>query len=231
MLLIKGSLLGLLQLAVVAALLIVPAGLFAGDWGWTRGWQVLTVYGVVQQVCIVWLAIRAPESLEARLRPLSGPSQPAADRVATGLIILSGSACVAFMPLDVLIWQIFAPTGAGIAFVAGAIMMLGFGLIIWTLYENRFAIPIVEDQSSDRQKLVDTGPYAIVRHPMYLGALVFLIGLGPCVGSLASLVMVVPVFLALVMRIRIEERMLVATLAGYEAYQSRRPYRVIPLIW
>lgn len=231
MLILRGSALGLLQFVVVAALLILPAGLFAGQWVWPRGWAVLAAYALVQQASIVFLALCAPESLEARLRPLSGASQPPEDRTATALIILTASVCLIVVPVDTLIWQVLPATGVVTGLAGGGVALAGYGLIIRTLFENRFAIPVVDDQADQGQQLVDTGPYAYVRHPMYLGALLFLIGLGPCLGSFASLFAVLPVFLALAWRVRIEERLLIDTLEGYTAYRTRVPYRIVPLVW
>lgn len=230
MLLIRGSAAGLVQWAILAVLLIGPAGL-AGTWDWARGWQFLIGYGVVQQISVAFLALYAPASLEARLHPMTSAEQPAEDRFATLVIIASLTVALVFIPLDAT-WLYLLPSGGIVAGGSGfGLLLAGYGIIIWTLLENRFAVPIVQDQSGAGQVVVDTGPYAFVRHPMYAGALILLAGMGLFLGSLASLVFVPVVAMALRWRVRIEERMLLEVLPGYQAYCDKVRWRIAPLIW
>lgn len=104
-------------------------------------------------------------------------------------------------------------------------------LILWTIFANSFAIPIVEDQSATGQVLIDSGPYALVRHPMYLGLLPFLLGIGLWLQSWASLPLIVLILPALAGRIQVEEKMLLATLDGYAEFTKQRRYRLLPGIW
>ena len=89
MLIIRGMLGGLFQLTIIAALLIVPAGLAVGEWGWLRGWQLIGCYGAAMFASTIAMAIWAPDSLEARLRPPSSSTQPFEDKVATFFLISS----------------------------------------------------------------------------------------------------------------------------------------------
>lgn len=231
MLIIRGILGGLFQLAIIAALIIVPAGLAAGAWDWVRGWQFIGGYGVVMMTAIIAVGIFAPRSLEARLKSRASEKQPAKDKIATFFVILSIGLYFVFIPLDVFLWQLLGQP-AGIIPIIGAVLFLGgYALIIWTIFANSFAIPIVEDQSDQGQTLIDTGPYAFVRHPMYLGILFYLSGIGLFLQSWASLPMLIPVLLALILRIRIEEKTLLETLDGYTEFSEKRPYRLLPFVW
>ena len=231
MLVIRGIIGGLFQLAIIAFLLIVPAGLAADEWGWLRGWQYILCYGFVMILVVIALALFAPNSLEARLRPLASHDQPFNDKVATFLIVAAITLYFVFIPLDVFVWQLLGQPSQMVSILGAIFSACGYALITWTIYTNSFAIPIVEDQSEQGQVLIDTGPYAIVRHPMYLGILPFFTGMGLWLQSWASLPLIGIIVLALVVRIRIEERTLLASLDGYSEFCQRRPYRLLPLVW
>ncbi len=231
MLIVRGILGGLFQLAIIASLLIVPAGLAAGEWGWSRGWQFVGCYGVIMLASTIAMALLAPDSLEARLRPPVSSKQPVEDKVATFVLLFAIMLYLVFIPFDVFVWQILGQPSQVISALGAILFACGYALIMWTIFINSFAIPIVEDQSGQGQILIDTGPYAIVRHPMYLGLLPFLAGIGLWLQSWASLPLIGMVVLALAGRIRVEERTLVATLDGYAEYRRRCPYRLLPLVW
>lgn len=231
MLIIRGILGGLFQLAIIGALILVPAGLAAGEWGWTRGWQFVGGYGLVMMTVIIAMALFAPKSLEARLKSPNSERQPARDKIATFLVISSIFLYFIFIPLDVFLWQFLGQPSDRVAYVGAFLCAGGYGFVTWTVFANSFAIPIVEDQSGQGQVLVDTGPYGIVRHPMYLGVLVFLAGLGLYLQSWASLLLLLPVILTLTLRIRIEEKTLLTTLEGYPQFCQNRPYRLLPFVW
>jgi len=101
----------------------------------------------------------------------------------------------------------------------------------WVFRENSFAAPVVKIQDERNQKVVTTGPYRFVRHPMYAGGLFYFFALPFMFGSWLGLA-VVPIFIALLLaRIPIEERMLRNDLAGYDAYAARVRYRLVPGVW
>jgi protein-S-isoprenylcysteine O-methyltransferase Ste14 len=98
-------------------------------------------------------------------------------------------------------------------------------------HENTFAAPVVRVQAERAHHVIDTGPYAVVRHPMYASAFLYLIGIPLLLGSWYALWMV-PVFVAgLASRAVFEERLLRRTLPGYADYVSRVRYRLIPGVW
>ncbi len=231
MLIIRGVLGGLFQLAIIALLLIGPAGLAAGEWGWPRGWQFVGCYGVIMLASTIAMALLAPNSLEARLRPPASAKQPAEDKVATSVLLLAIALYLVFIPFDVFVWRIFGQPSQMVSALGVVLFVSGYALIVWTIFANSFAIPIVEDQSEQGQILIDTGPYAIVRHPMYLGILPYLAGIGLWLQSWASLPLIGMVVLALAGRIRVEERILLASLDGYAEYCQRHSYRLLPFVW
>jgi protein-S-isoprenylcysteine O-methyltransferase Ste14 len=191
----------------------------------------LLVFGIVNSIAIVVLARLAPASLEARLMKPSAKSQPAADRIITAIFILLLLSWFAFVGVDVLRLRLLPLPGIGASVLGVALAVAGYGLIWATLFQNAFAAPIVKDQSERGQVLIDTGLYAYIRHPFYLGFLLFLAGLALWLESYASLLTMLPPLACLIARISVEERTLKEKLSGYGDYTKRVRYRLIPFVW
>jgi protein-S-isoprenylcysteine O-methyltransferase Ste14 len=109
------------------------------------------------------------------------------------------------------------------------LIVVGFYLVFLVFKENSFASGTIEVGSG--QCVIATGPYALVRHPMYVGALVMLVGVPLALGSLWGLVALIPMTVVLVARLLDEEKFLARNLAGYCEYQSKVRYHLLPLIW
>lgn len=227
MLIVRGLLGGLFQIALFTALLLIPAG----TWHWPRAIQFLVVYGVIMLVSIVALARLAPASLEARLEVPVAKSQPMADRVVTSFIILSFIAWCVFVPIDVFHMQLLPPPSFAVSIFGAALWVAGYGFVMTALFQNAFAVPTVRDQSERGQVLIDTGLYGRIRHPLYLGFLLFLVGLALWLESYASVLALPLVFASLVARIFVEERTLRETLPGYAGYMGKVRYRLVPFVW
>lgn len=228
---LKGLLGAVTQWAFFWAVVILPAGIFAGEWGWERGWQFLAVYAAMLLPTTLLLAIFAPASLEARLRAPASAEQPKDDKIASAVLFTALILYLLFQPFDALFWQLLGSPPSLLSYVGLACSVAGYLFVVWTIVVNNFAIPIVEDQTEAGQVLVVTGPYAIVRHPMYLGMLFLFPGIGLWLGSMASLPLAAVLIAGFVLRIHAEEKTLVATLPGYQDFQRRRRYRLIPLVW
>lgn len=227
MLLIKGLLGALFQIALFAVLLFLPAG----TWNWPRAILFLMVYGLLLLVSTVVLARLAPASLKARLTAPIDKSQPMADRVITSFLFLSFIAWFVLIPIDVFHLQLLPPPHFTVSVFGAALFLTGFGILITALFQNAFAVPIVRDQSERGQVLIDTGLYARVRHPMYFGFLLFLIGIALWLESYASLLALPFVFVFVIARIFVEEKTLQETLPGYVEYMAKVRYRLISFVW
>ncbi len=116
--------------------------------------------------------------------------------------------------------------------VLGAIItVLGFAVTARVLLENSFAAPVVRVQRERGQHVIDTGPYALVRHPMYAAASLFLAGMPLLLGSWLGFVGVALIIIGMASRSVAEENMLRRELPGYAAYMRQVRYRLIPHIW
>jgi protein-S-isoprenylcysteine O-methyltransferase Ste14 len=95
--------------------------------------------------------------------------------------------------------------------------------------ENTFTSATIE--TGAEQKVVSTGPYAVVRHPMYIGALIMLLGVPLALGSWWGLLTVIPMKLVIVFRLLDEEKFLTKNLSGYSEYKNKVKYRLVPFVW
>ncbi len=227
MFLIKGLIGAILQIAFFGALLLIPAG----TWQWTEANQFLYCYGFLTLVSTVFLAIKAPRSLEARMEMPMNESQPLSDRIATTFLLVFLVGWFVFIPIDIFHLKLLAPPQHSISILGGAASLLGYGIMITALYQNEFATPVVRDQSDRGHELRDTGLYGLVRHPFYTGFILFCLGMALWLQSYAALIAGLLPITALIGRIYAEEKILQETLPGYREYMSRTRYRIIPFVW
>jgi len=113
--------------------------------------------------------------------------------------------------------------------MADLLVLGGYGVFVLVLRENRYASRIVE--VADRQTVVDTGPYAVVRHPMYSRVIVLYLCSPVALGSFLAVIPAALLIPILILRIRNEEDVLSRDLPGYDAYKKRVRYRLFPGIW
>ena len=227
MFLIKGLIGATLQIAFFGALLLIPAG----TWQWTEANQFLYCYGFLTLVSTVFLAIKAPRSLEARMELPMNESQPLSDRIATTFLLVFLVGWFVFIPIDIFHLKLLAPPQYSISILGGAASLLGYGIMLTALYQNEFATPVVRDQSDRGHELRDTGLYGLVRHPFYTGFILFCLGMALWLQSYAALIAGLLPITALIGRIYAEEKILQETLPGYKEYMSRTRYRIIPFVW
>ena len=227
MFLIKGLIGATLQIAFFGALLLIPAG----TWQWTEANQFLYCYGFLTLVSTVFLAIKAPRSLEARMEMPMNESQPLSDRIATTFLLVFLVGWFVFIPIDIFHLKLLAPPQYSISILGGAASLLGYGIMLTALYQNEFATPVVRDQSDRGHELRDTGLYGLVRHPFYTGFILFCLGMALWLQSYASLIAGLLPITGLIGRIYAEETILQKTLPGYREYMSRTKNRIIPFIW
>jgi protein-S-isoprenylcysteine O-methyltransferase Ste14 len=180
---------------------------------------------------IVWLYRNDPALLSERFRRPGSGGQSASDRLwvyAIGLVFL---AWIALMPLDARRFRWSPPFSPWLE-SAGAVLLVGSVIFMFRSFrDNTFLSPLVRVQSERGQRVVTTGVYGIIRHPMYLGAALMFIG-GPLLtGSLTALALGVAMTALLVIRIQAEEKLLAAKLEGYTDYKSNVRYRLVPFIW
>ena len=199
----------------------------AGTLDWPRGWTVLAVFFGCAGIITVWLWFRDKALLERRVKAGPGAEADPMQNVVQALAGLVFLSIIAVPGLDRRFGWSHVPLAVSIA---GDVMVaLGFLFVFLTFRENSFTAGTIE--VAEGQHVVDTGPYAVVRHPMYAGALVLLVGLPLGLGSWWGLIAPVAMIPVLVWRLTREEAFLAANLAGYGDYRARVRYRLAPIVW
>jgi protein-S-isoprenylcysteine O-methyltransferase Ste14 len=220
--------------AVLAVLLLVPAG-FApgGTWLWSRAWGFLAVYGAIAVVGYAALAVLRPASFDVRMQGVvakKAQKQPLIDAVGATIFMAYMAAWLAFIPLDVF-WLHLAPPPPLALSLAGVLATVaGVAVTFVAVAQNQFAAPTVQDQSARDQSVVDTGLYGVIRHPLYAGNLLSYAGVALWLGSYVALAGVLVILLFTVARILVEEAYLRANLPGYADYARRVRSRLIPFV-
>jgi protein-S-isoprenylcysteine O-methyltransferase Ste14 len=215
------------NVALYAFLLFVPAGTAH----WWRAWVFLAVT-LVATVAAVWSIFPDNAGLFAeRSRGVIQKGQPLWDRILVILLVVSYVAQIIFIPLDVFRLHLMAKPGTLVSFLGLILYVGGWWILTLAMKINPFAVPVVRLQQERHQRVIDTGIYAIVRHPMYAGFAPFAIGPALWLGSyVAALLAIVPIAV-LAVRSVLEEQFLKRELKGYEAYTEKVRYRLMPFVW
>jgi len=219
---------GILALAVFVAVVGVLVFLPAGDIRWAKGWLFLLVFLLLTVGSSVYLWHTNPDIFEARSR--IHPGTKTWDKVLMAFLLSSFAMIFLVAGLD---GGRFHWSNAPLAVIVLGYVLLcvGFLLSIWVYRVNKFAEPSVRIQRERGHKVIDTGPYAIVRHPLYLGGLMMFTGIPLVLGSFWALIPTAAGTLVIVVRIVLEDRTLQAELEGYKEYAARVRYRLIPGVW
>jgi protein-S-isoprenylcysteine O-methyltransferase Ste14 len=206
---------------VLGILLFLPA--------WTlnywQAWVFIVVFMTATNVIGVYLSLKDPELLERRKK--AGQEQSPVQRIIIFLILIASIALFVLSAFDHRFG--WSPVSAPVSLLGDILVALGLMLNLIVLRENSYSsstIEIMEDQ-----KVISTGPYALVRHPMYAASLVMIIGVPLALGSWLGLAVIVLTIPVLVWRILDEERLLKKDLPGYIEYAHKVRYRLVPYLW
>lgn len=206
-------------------LIFIPAG----GLDWPGAWLFLIESSLLGLAIGLALARRDPELLAERMRPILQRQQPLWDRHLMKMALVLWIGWLFAMGLERRFDIVRLP---GWTLAPGALLVaLCFYVVHITFRENSFAAPVVKVQTERGHKVVSTGPYAIVRHPMYAGAAFYFLGAPLMLGSIWGLVAAPAMVAILGVRAVLEERTLKQALPGYEDYMGRVRYRLIPGLW
>ena len=216
--------LSLVALAVVMGLLLfIPAGTI---YYW-QAWVCLLIFMGASLLTTLYLMKKDPALLNRRMR--GGPT--AEKRKTQKFIMLCTSICfIALLVVPALDHRFrWSAMPLSCVIFGDVLVAIGFYLIFFVFKENTFTSSTIE--VTEDQKVISTGPYATVRHPMYASALLYLVGTPLALGSFWGLLVFSVMTPFLIWRLYDEERFLVGNLSGYTEYQKKVRYRLIPFIW
>lgn len=211
---------------VLGAILFAAAGTLA----WAGGWAFLLLFFVFTAAISAWLVQHSPALLTERLGGTIRADQRPWDRTMTILLNLVFLAWLIVMPLDAVRF--------GWSHVPGWLQVVGAGLLLLSFYgffltfrANAYLSPVVRIQEERQHSVITTGPYRIIRHPMYASVIPFAVGASLLMGSYLGLVPAALLMLAVARRAVLEEQTLRDELPGYREYIQRTRYRLIPGVW
>lgn len=222
----KSKLLAQGLIKMLSGLLLVGLVLFlpAGSWNYFNGWLFCGLLFLPMLVVGALLLWKAPALLEKRLNT---KEQEKAQIAVVALSSLLFAAAFVAAGLDFRFGWTHVPIW--LVCLAAVLQLAAYGLYAEVMRENAFLSRTVEVQ--ENQKVIDTGLYGIVRHPMYTSTILLFLAMPLVLGSWVSFAIMLLFPVVIVFRIRNEEKVLEAGLAGYREYKQRVRYRLLPFIW
>lgn len=198
--------------------------LSAGTLRWRQGWRLMGILFIPMFAAGLVMLKRSPELLKKRLNAREAQGEQRRVILFSALMFL---AAFVVAGLNCRFGWIVLPEWVSRVFAG--VFLLGYALYAEVLRENAWLSRTVEVQAG--QRVVDTGLYGVVRHPMYMSTLLMFLSMPLVLGSIISLVIMLAYIPIIARRIQNEEQVLERGLAGYAAYRQRVRWRVIPFVW
>lgn len=214
--------------SIVGLVFIIALVFFcAGTWDYWQGWVFIAVFAASTWGFTIYLANYDKPLFERRMKAGPWHERERSQKIIVSLIFVAFFSSLILPILDYRFG--FSRVPAWVSIVGNAIIACSFLGIFWVVRTNSWAASNVRVEAD--QKVIDTGPYAYVRHPMYAAAIWLFVGIPLALGSWWSVVLVIPVLLVLLWRLLDEERILRRDLRGYPEYMRRVRYRLAPRVW
>ncbi len=203
----------------------------AGTWHWRRGWTLIGTLLVVRGLSSLRLLRLQPELIAERAKGPLQEGQALTDRLLIGGFMAGLAALIAFAGADA--WRLHLMRGLpGWTRPVGLVVFVaGWWLVYRALRANAFAVTVVRVQDERGHRVVRTGPYAVVRHPMYAGLVPVMVGMGLWLHSTATAVAAMIPTAILVARVVHEERLLRGRFPEYSDYAAAVRWRMLPGVW
>lgn len=217
----------------VIYILMYPVLLIAlsGDKFWIEGW-IFNIYFLTSTlIFFLYLYFKDPDLLRERSKFTDKSSQKLWDKYLLGVVTITYFIWFAVMPLDArrFGWTVNFPISLKI--LGGLFLLISFAILLKSMADNTFTSALVRIQKDRKQYVVSTGIYGIIRHPMYLGAMIMFFGVPMLLGSKYGILLGLVLSFLFILRIFGEEKMLENELEGYKEYKENVKYRLIPFIW
>ena len=217
---IRSTAVGILALF---AMIFVPAGRL----DYWQGWAYMGTVVLASGLYTLYVALYDPALLQRRMQAGPGQEKEPAQKVIVVFIFIAFVALIALPPLDYRLG--WSPVPWPVSLAGDFLVALSFYFFYLVARVNSYAAANVRVEEG--QKVVDTGVYGMVRHPMYFGALFLIIGTPLALGSWRTLLLMPAFLVILFFRMTSEEKVLVRDLPGYSDYQKKVKYRLVPFVW
>lgn len=210
----------LMGIVLMGVLIFLPAGTFA----YWQGWLLMGILFIPMFIAGIIMMIKSPERLKKRLNAKEDEKEQKTVIMLSSIMFI---AAFIVAGLNFRFKWIVLPDM--VAYVAAVLFLISYALYAEVIRENAFLSRTVEVQ--ENQKVIDTGLYGIVRHPMYMATLILFLSMPLILGSIISFVIMLVYIPIIAKRIRNEEKVLEEGLEGYSDYKKKVKNKVIPLIW
>ena len=202
----------------------------AGNWFWPQGWAFIAIFSIGSAAFVAWLIKRDPALLASRMDVSARKDQPWWDRLFLFGFIAFWFLWLAFMAVDAQRWH-WSHMPLWLEVTGGLLIVAGFAAVMPVFAANSFAAPVLTVQGERGQRVIDSGPYALVRHPMYAVSALYLVGMPLLLGSWLGLIGTATLLIGVSFRAVGEERKLARELPGYGDYMARVRWRLVPYVW
>jgi protein-S-isoprenylcysteine O-methyltransferase Ste14 len=199
----------------------------AGTFDYWRGWAFIAVFAAATMIPSLYLLATNPAALKRRMQAGPAAETRPLQKIIITFAFLAMGAMIVVSALDFRLGWSSVP--ASVSVIGAALVAVGLLIAMITTIQNGYAAANINVESD--QKVVSTGFYAMVRHPMYFGNIVLMVGTPLALGSYWGLLFVIPGLIGLAVRILDEEKVLAQQLTGYTDYRQRVHYRLVPGVW
>jgi protein-S-isoprenylcysteine O-methyltransferase Ste14 len=203
----------------------------SGDWHWTEGWVFSIIFCSLSFATLVYLYVKDPALLNERFGSPVQKDQKSWDKILLSFFLLGFLIWFGIMPLDAKRFNWSPEFPLWIKIGGTLLFILAFIVIFGALKANTFAAPVVKMQKERGHRVISTGLYGIVRHPMYSGAILLFIGGPLLLGSVYGLAIGLLLIITIAVRSLGEEEMLKRELDGYNEYMKKVKWRFIPFVF
>jgi len=217
----------LILLSAIFPLSLFP---FAGRWDWPMAWALVGLMAIATVLSRLLLLRVHPDLLDERAASLHAEDAKPWDRMLAPAMGLTPLLVLMVGGLDDRFqWPGAFPVGGQLAGLL--VVLLGYVLATWAMLANRFFSGVVRIQTERDHRVVESGPYAMVRHPGYSGTLLAALGFPLVLSSVWAFLPLIPVFVVTIVRTRLEDETLQAELPDYDDYTKTTRYRLFPGLW
>lgn len=220
---LQATVAGIIAVIVFGALLFLPAWTF----DYWQAWVFIVVLTITSSIPTIYLALKNPAALQRRMQ--AGPTAETrpVQKIIASITLLSLPAVMVFSAFDHRFG--WSPVPMAVSVIGNVLLAIGIGIAGLVVIQNSYAAATIMIEAD--QKVITTGLYRFVRHPLYVGVLITMIGLPLALDSWWGLAVLIPDVIAFVLRILDEEKMLKQELYGYVKYTQKVQYRLVPYVW